>query len=78
MESSGTRNVNKNRYQLRLASFAKKIVFPSGIPVILGEGHAADALKSIVDEIIAAVPKINPLDCTAHTSMETSVTIANS
>ena len=50
----------------------------TGIPVILGEGHAADALKSIVDEIIAAVPKINPLDCTAHTSMETSVTIANS
>ena len=35
-------------------------------------------LKSIVDEIIAAVPKINPLDCTAHTSMETSVTISNS
>ena len=50
----------------------------TGIPVILGEGHAADALKSIVDEIIAAVPKINPLDCTAHTSMETSVTISNS
>ena len=50
----------------------------TGTPVILGEGHAADALKSIVDEIIAAVPKINPLDCTAHTSMETSVTIANS
>ena len=50
----------------------------TGTPVILGEGYAADALKSIVDEIIAAVPKINPLDCTAHTSMETSVTIANS
>ncbi len=50
----------------------------TGTPVILGEGHAADALKSIVDEIIAAVPKINPLDCTAHTSMETSVTISNS
>ncbi len=50
----------------------------TGTPVILGEGYAADALKSIVDEIIAAVPKINPLDCTAHTSMETSVTISNS
>ncbi len=50
----------------------------TGTPVILGEGHAADALKSIVDEIIAVVPKINPLDCTAHTSMETSVTISNS
>ena len=50
----------------------------TGTPVILGEGHASDALKSIVDEIIAAVPKINPLDCTAHTSMETSVTISNS
>ena len=35
----------------------------TGTPVILGEGYAADALKSIVDEIIAAVPKINPLDC---------------
>ena len=50
----------------------------TGTPVILGEGYAADAVKSIVDEIIAAFPKINPLDCTAHTSMETSVTIANS
>ena len=50
----------------------------TGTPVILGEGYAADALKSIVDEIIAAVPKINPLDCTAHTSMETSVTISYS
>ena len=50
----------------------------TGTPVILGEGYAADALKSIVDEIIAAVPKIKPLDCTAHTSMETSVTISNS
>ncbi|MBT94889.1 MAG: sodium:proton antiporter [Acidimicrobiaceae bacterium] len=50
----------------------------TGVPVILGDGHAARALNSIVDEVISAVPRINPLDCTAHGSLETSVSITNS
>jgi ATP-binding protein involved in chromosome partitioning len=50
----------------------------NGVPAILGEGHAAKALNSIVEEVISAVPRINPLDCTAHGSLETSVTITNS
>ena len=50
----------------------------TGVPVILGEGYAADSLNLIVDEVLAAVPKINPIDCTAHGSLETSVTISNS
>ena len=49
----------------------------SGVPVILGEGHAAESLNLIVDEVLAAVPKINPIDCTAHGTLETSVTISN-
>ena len=49
----------------------------SGVPVILGEGHAAESLNLIVDEVLAAVPRINPVDCTAHGSLETSVTISN-
>ena len=48
----------------------------NGSPVILKEGYAADALNEIVDEIIvSAVPRINPLDCTAHNTIETSVSI---
>lgn len=50
----------------------------NGVPAILGEGHAARALNSIAEEVISAVPRINPLDCTAHGSLETSVTITNS
>jgi ATP-binding protein involved in chromosome partitioning len=50
----------------------------NGVPAILGEGHAAKALNSIVEEVISAVPRINPLDCTAHGSLETSVSITNS
>ena len=38
----------------------------TGVPVILGEGHAAESLNLIVDEVLAAVPKVNPIDCTAH------------
>ena len=49
----------------------------SGVPVILGEGHAAESLNLIVDEVLAAVPKVNPIDCTAHGTLETSVTISN-
>ena len=49
-----------------------------GVPVILGEGRAAESLNLIVDEVLSAVPKINPIDCTAHGSLETSVTISNS
>tara|TARA_B100001142_G_C14303877_1_gene643994 strand:+ start:195 stop:1364 length:1170 start_codon:yes stop_codon:yes gene_type:complete len=48
----------------------------NGSPVILKEGYAADALNEIVDEImVSAVPRINPLDCTAHNTIETSVSI---
>ncbi len=48
----------------------------SGSPVILKKGYAADALNAIVDEIItSAVPRINPLDCTAHNTTETAVSI---
>ena len=50
----------------------------TGVPVILGEGHAAESLNLIVDEVLAAVPKVNPIDCTAHGTLETSVTISNS
>ncbi len=50
----------------------------TGVPVILGEGYAAESLNLIVDEVLAAVPKVNPIDCTAHGSLETSVTISNS
>ncbi len=49
----------------------------SGVPVILGEGHAAESLNLIVDEVLAAVPKVNPIDCTAHGTLETWVTISN-
>ena len=49
----------------------------SGVPVILGEGHAAESLNLIIDEVLAAVPKVNPIDCTAHGTLETSVTISN-
>ena len=49
----------------------------TGVPVILGEGHAAESLNLIVDEVLAAVPKVNPIDCTAHGTLETSVTISN-
>lgn len=50
----------------------------NGLPVILKEGYASDALNAIVDEIIhSAVPRINPLDCTAHNTIETSVSINN-
>ena len=48
----------------------------NGSPVILKVGYAADALNEIVDEImVSAVPRINPLDCTAHNTIETSVSI---
>tara|TARA_X000000368_G_scaffold362318_1_gene306944 strand:- start:133 stop:1302 length:1170 start_codon:yes stop_codon:yes gene_type:complete len=48
----------------------------NGSPVILKDGYAADALNEIVDEImVSAVPRINPLDCTAHNTIETSVSI---
>lgn len=50
----------------------------NGSPVILKEGYAADALNEIVDEImVSAVPRINPLDCTAHNTIETSVSITS-
>ncbi len=50
----------------------------TGSPVILKKGYAADALNGIVDEIItSAVPRINPLDCTAHNTTETAVRISS-
>lgn len=50
----------------------------NGSPIVLEDGHASEALNAIVDEIIhSAVPRINPVDCTAHNTLETPVSIKN-
>jgi ATP-binding protein involved in chromosome partitioning len=50
----------------------------NGSPIVLEDGHASEALNAIVDEIIhSAIPRINPVDCTAHNTLETPVSIKN-
>lgn len=48
----------------------------NGIPVILGTGHAADAMKAIVDVIISdAIPLHKITDCTVYSDEGTPVDI---